>query len=71
MYNVCLVYNNAQIQESLFSYFKTSKKKTINVHNIYILCKNNKNKSNLLLLRATLAKKVDNKYIVIRDFNLY
>jgi hypothetical protein len=36
-----------------------------------IRAKNNKNESNLLLLRVTLMKKVDNKHIVIRNFNLY
>ncbi len=50
---------------------RLAKKRTINVHNIYNLCKNNKNESNLLFLRATIAKKVDNEHIVIRDFNLY
>ena len=45
--------------------------RTINVHNIYNLCKDSENESNLSFLRTTLAKKVNEKHVITRNFNLH
>ena len=45
--------------------------KVINIHNMYNSCKNNENFSAIFSFKNAMQKKINEKHVVVRNFNLH